>query len=162
MRNGAMPRLGSWRRYLDPRGVIGAIRTFIDRCVYRSYRCVITYSPAGGPPAVDHVADVKFRLATRSDLDRLDELDRYGRGAIHRQYVKRDDDWLVVACDGDRIVATRRASRVIRDSVISRVIKLGPDQFWARTYSACLSIATGASAVISKFSGIATSRPLGA
>ena len=69
-------------------------------------------------------------MATRSDLDRLHELDRYGREARHRQYVQQDDDWLFVGCDGDRIVATRRASRVIRDSVVSRVITLGPEQFW--------------------------------
>jgi hypothetical protein len=36
----------------------------------------------------------------------------------------------VVACDGDRIVATRRASRVIRDSVVSKAITLRPHQFW--------------------------------
>ena len=126
----SMSRLGNWWHYVRQHGVIATSRRLIDRFVYHSYRCVITYSPAGGPPAVDHVGEVTFRLATPSDLDRLEELERYGRGAIHRQHIEKDHDWLVVACDGDRIVATRRASRVIRDSVISRVITLGPDQFW--------------------------------
>ena len=125
-----MTRLGNWWRYVNSRGVSDAVRAFIDRFVYRSHACVITYSPAAGPPAVDHVGAVRFRVATRHDLDALQELDRYGRGERHRRHVDEDHDWLVVACDGDRIVATRRASRVIRDNVVSRVIKLEPDQYW--------------------------------
>lgn len=108
-----------------------AIRRFVARYVYRTYRCVVTHSSLAGPPAVDHVGDVKFRIATPCDLDRLEEFERDGRGTRHRAYVEGDRDWLFVACDGDRIVATRRVSRVIRDSILSRVIDLGPDQVWA-------------------------------
>ena len=68
-------------------------------------------------------------MAVPSDLDHLQEFERHGRGAT-RRYVEEDKDWLYVACDGDRIVATRRSSLVIRDNLLSRVIKLEPDQFW--------------------------------
>ena len=125
-----MTPLARWWRYLHERGVFAAIRAFIDRCVYSSYRCIINYSPAEGPPAVDRIGDVTFRVATDADTDRLDDLDRYARGTTHREYIEKDNDWLVVACDGERIVAVRRASRVIRDRVVSRVITLGPHQFW--------------------------------
>ena len=125
-----MTPLRHWGRSVRDRGLDVAVRAVIGRFVYRSYRCVITYSLAAGPPAVDHVGDVRFRVATPADLDRLGELEAYGRGSTHRRYVDQDNDWLVIACDGERIVATRRMSRVIRDSVVSRVITLGPGQYW--------------------------------
>jgi len=102
----------------------------IARSVYHSHRWLIVYSPTGGPPAADRVGDITYRVATSADLDRLEELERYGRGATQRHYVEKDNDWLFLACHGDRIVGTRRGSRVIRDSVISRVIQLGHDQYW--------------------------------
>jgi GNAT superfamily N-acetyltransferase len=91
---------------------------------------VITHSIAAGPPVPDHVGDVTFRVATPSDYELLHELERYGRGERYRRYVTHDNDWLVVARHRGRIVATRRLTRVIRDNVVSRVIKLGPGQFW--------------------------------
>jgi GNAT superfamily N-acetyltransferase len=106
------------------------IVAIIRRFVYQSQRWLIVYSPAGGPPAADRVGDITYRVATYEDLDRLEELEQYGRGATHRRYVEKDNDWLFLACHGDRIVATRRGSRVIRDSVIARVIQLRPDQYW--------------------------------
>ena len=124
-----MNQFGTWWRYWRQHGITASIRHFIDRFVYRSYRCVITHSFVEGPPAADHVGVIKLRAAVPSDLDHLQEFERYGRRAP-RQYVEEDRDWLYVACDGDRIVATRRSSLVIRDNVLSRVIKLGPDQFW--------------------------------
>jgi GNAT superfamily N-acetyltransferase len=126
---GVVSRLGNWWRYLRRRGVSAAIGAFIDRFVYRSYRCVITHSFVEGPPAADHVGGIKLRVAVPSDLDHLQEFERYGRGAT-RRYVEEDKDWLYVACDGDRIVATRRSSLVIRDNLLSRLIKLEPGQFW--------------------------------
>lgn len=105
-------------------------RMIVDRYVYRSYRCFIVYSPAAGPPAPDRVGDITFRLAAPSDLDRLHELEPYGRGSTHRRYIEKDQDWLFLACHDDRIVATRRGTRVIRDPVIARVIQLRPDQYW--------------------------------
>jgi len=122
-------RLGNWWRYLRRRGVSASVGAFIDRFVYRSYRCVITHSFVEGPPAADHVGVIQFRVAVPADLDHLQEFERYGRGAT-RRYVEEDKDWLYVACDGDRIVATRRSSLVIRDNLLSRVIKLEPGQFW--------------------------------
>jgi GNAT superfamily N-acetyltransferase len=112
------------------RALLAAGRAFIDRRVYRSYRCVITHSVAAGPPVSDRVGDITFRVATPSDYERLHELERYGRGESNRRFALRDSDWLVVACHGDRIVATRRTSCVIRDNVVSRVMTLGPGQFW--------------------------------
>ena len=47
-----------------------------------------------------------------------------------RRYVEQDKDWLFLACDGERIVATRRASQVIRNAAVARVITLEPGQFW--------------------------------
>jgi GNAT superfamily N-acetyltransferase len=126
---GVVSRLGNWWRYLRRRGVSASINTFIDRFVFRSYRCAITHSLVEGPPAADHVGVIKFRAAVPSDLNHLQEFARYGRGAT-RRYVEEDKDWLYVACDGDRIVATRRSSLVIRDNLLSRLIKLEPGQFW--------------------------------
>ena len=133
---GSPARVRSWWWYVSQRGhlavghAFAAGHAFIDRYVYRSRRYIVTYSPLAGPPVADHVGDVVFRTATASDLDRLDELERYGRGARHRVYVETDKDWLFVACHQNRVVATRRVSRLVRDPLISRVIQLGPTQVW--------------------------------
>jgi GNAT superfamily N-acetyltransferase len=124
-------RLGNGWRYFRQRGLVATGHAIIDRFVYHSQQYIVTYNPLAGPPAPDHIGDVFFRLARPSDLDHLEELEQYGRGATtHRAYVEEGNDWLFVACHGERIVATRRASRVIRDSVISRVIQLEPGQIW--------------------------------
>ena len=125
-----MTRLGNWWRYFRRRGFAGALEAITERYIYRSHRCVITRVLLEGPAVPDHLGDVVFRLATPSDLDRLGELNRYGRGSIQRIHVERDKDWLFVACHGERIVATRRISLVTRDAVISRVFQLGPGQVW--------------------------------
>ena len=44
---------GSWRRYVQRHGFGEAARAFVERFLYQSRRCVITYSPAAGPPAID-------------------------------------------------------------------------------------------------------------
>jgi GNAT superfamily N-acetyltransferase len=69
-------------------------------------------------------------VATRSDYERLHDLERYGWGEGNRRYAEHDHDWLFVACHRDRIVGARRVSRVIRDRLMSRVWKLEPGQFW--------------------------------
>lgn len=125
-----LPRLASWWRYIRERGVIRAVHAFTHRFIYRSHRCVITWTRLEGAPEPDHIADVVFRLATPSDFDRLAEFERYGRGSTQRGYVEGDKDWLFLACHGERIVATRRLSLVIRDPVISRVVHLEPRQVW--------------------------------
>lgn len=125
-----MTRLAHWWRYLRQHGMIRAIRAVAGRFIYRSHRYVITWTLLDGAPEPDHIGDVVLRLATPCDLGRLGEFERYGRGSIPLSYVERDKDWLFVACDGDRIVATRRLSVVVRDPVISRVVQLGPTQVW--------------------------------
>jgi GNAT superfamily N-acetyltransferase len=107
-----------------------AILAIINRYLYRSRQCVVVGSRVAGPPADDRLGDVVFRLATSSDLEHLDELERYGRGSRQRTFVEEDNDWLFVACHGDRIVATARYSRVVRDELISRVVQLGQGQVW--------------------------------
>jgi hypothetical protein len=126
----ALARLSKWWRSLQGRGLVTALRGLGNRLIYRSYECLITHNALAGPPAPDHVGEVRFRLATPSDFDRLDELERYGRGSVHRRHVEKDNDWLFVGVHGARIVATRRASLVLRDSIIARVIQLQPGQVW--------------------------------
>ena len=81
---GPVTRLVNWGRYVHRGGLAPAIRAIIDRYCYRSYQCVIDRSALAGPPAADHAGDVVFRLATPSDLDHLDELERYDRGSRQR------------------------------------------------------------------------------
>jgi GNAT superfamily N-acetyltransferase len=99
--------------------------------LYGSHRCVVTWNALAGPPAPDHVGNIVFRLATPSDLERLDHLQPYGRGARDRAYVEKDHDWLFVACHEDRVVATRRYGRMIRHDLVSRVLTLGEGQLWS-------------------------------
>src|SRR5688572_13622082 len=122
--------LGTGWRHIRQRGLVPALRTFGNR-YYRSQQLLVVRGPLAGPSAVDHVGDVVLRLATDSDLQQLDELESYGRGSIQRRYVEEQNDWLFVACHQQRIVATERASRVIRDPLVSRVIRLSGDQVWS-------------------------------
>lgn len=105
--------------------------SILARLVYRHDRYIVVYGALTGPPVPDRVGDVVLRVATPSDLARLDDLDDHGRGKTHRLYVERDNDWLFVACHGDRIVATRRLSLTVRDGLMSRVVRLKPGQVWA-------------------------------
>lgn len=127
-----MSALGYGWRYFRRHGLIPTVRAIIKRYVYRSYQAVITHNGLAGPPADDHVGNVTFRLATPSDLDHLAELERYGRGSTLRASVTEDNDWLFVACDGDRIVATRWVSRAVPPhGLMSRVVQLRQGQVWA-------------------------------
>jgi GNAT superfamily N-acetyltransferase len=125
------------RRSLRDRGLMGAVRAFIRRYVFGSQKFVVVRSDLAGPPVPDHVGGVVFRPATPSDLDRLDEFERYGRGSRQRRYVEEDRDWFFVACDGERIVATSRTCRALpsasRDGhgLMPRVLRLGPGEVWA-------------------------------
>jgi GNAT superfamily N-acetyltransferase len=112
------------------RALVPAIPAAIARYVYRSQQYVIFGDGLAGPPAVDRLEGVVFRLATPSDLEHLDELEPYNRGSRQRVYVEQDGDWLFVACHGDRVVATARYGRVVRDAVLSRVVHLAPEQVW--------------------------------
>lgn len=127
-----MTALGYGWRYVRRQGLTAALRTLFNRYVYGSHECFVLRCDLAGPPAADHVGEVVFRLATPSDLDHLDQLDRYGRGARQRAHVKEDNDWLFIACHGDRIVATRRYSRALPlHGLMSRVVQLSQRQVWA-------------------------------
>lgn len=118
-------------RYVRRHGPMAAVRSAVNRYVYRSHRLVIIHGPLDGPPVEDHVGNIVFRCATTSDLGRLAELERYGRGSNLRACVMEDGDWLFVACDGDRVVATRLYSRVLPPySLVPRVLELEPTQVW--------------------------------
>lgn len=118
----------AWTALRD-RGVGGALRAVHGRCVSRS-RFHITRCPMAGPPVDDGDGSVAFRLATPADRSGLEALERYGRGAGHLRHVAEDRDWLFLACDGDRIVATLRYGRVIRDPLAARLVQLGPTEVW--------------------------------
>lgn len=129
--------LRGWWRNVRGHALIAATRGVVHRYLYRSHEFVITRSDLAGPPVPDHVGGVVFRLATRSDLDRLDDLEPYGRGSRQRRYVDEDKDWLFVASHADRIVATRRTCRALprasRDGhgLIPRLLQLEPGHLWA-------------------------------
>jgi hypothetical protein len=114
-----------------------AVTRFVNRHIYRSLRLVVNQEELAGPSAPDRVGDVVFRLAAPEDLERLDQLEPYGRGARQRTYVERDGDWLFVACRGEQIVGTRRYSRTVpsasRDGhgLMARLLELKPTQVWA-------------------------------
>ena len=119
-------------RYFRRRGLKATVRTMIHRFIYGFHKFVVYRTCLAGPPAADHVRDIMFRLATPADLDHLAEFERYGLGTSQRAYVNDDQDWLFVACHGDRIVATRRYSRdVPPGSLMSRVLQLEPRQVWS-------------------------------
>ena len=65
--------------------------------LFRRYRCIVEGKYLAGTTAVDHVGDIVFRRATPSDLDHLDELEPYGRGARQRACVEQEHDLLFVA-----------------------------------------------------------------
>lgn len=119
-----------WRHFRH-HGLRATVRTIIGRYVYGAYEDVVVQVGLGGPPAADHVGEIVFRLATPADLDRLDEFERYGRGSSQRAHVQEDNDWLFVACHGDRIVATRLYSRALPPhGLMSRVVALKRGQVW--------------------------------
>jgi hypothetical protein len=123
-----LPRVGDWRRHLH---------AFVNRHIYRAVKMVVNQTELTGPPAADRVGDVVFRLAAPADLQRLDQLEPYGRGARQRTYVEKEGDWLFVACCGDQVVGTRRYSRTLpsasRDGhgLMARLLELKPTQVWS-------------------------------
>jgi hypothetical protein len=120
-------------RYFRRRGLRAALRTMVSRFVYGFQKFVVYRTCLAGPPAADHVGDISFRLATPADLDHLAAFERYGLGRSQRAHVNDDKDWLFVACQGDRIVATRRYGRDLPPgSLMSRVLQLEPGrQIWS-------------------------------
>ena len=73
------------------RALVPAIQAAIARYVYRSQQYVIFGDGLAGPPAVDRLEDIVFRLATPSDLEHLDELEPYNRGSPARPEPHRHD-----------------------------------------------------------------------
>ena len=86
-----MTRPGTWRRLLAP---------IQARYGPRSRQFVIFGHRLAGPPADHRLDDIAFRLATASDLERLDELEPYNRGSRQRADVEQEQDWLFVAGGG--------------------------------------------------------------
>ena len=113
-------------------GVRRTVRAVFARCVYRSQEFLIVRNELAGAPVPDHLDGIVFRPATPADLQNLGEFDQYGRGTLQRRYVETDHHWMFVACDGDRIVATRRCSDTVpRHELLSRVVRLAPGEFWS-------------------------------
>jgi hypothetical protein len=99
--------------------------------LFHCHRCIVEGARLDPSKEVENrVGDIVFRLATSSDLECLDELEPYDRGSRQRRFVEESGDFLFVACDGPRIVATARYGGVVRDGVVSRVIRLEPGQIW--------------------------------
>lgn len=113
------------------------VTRLVNRYIYRAFSFVVNRTELTGPPAADRVGDVVYRLATPADLQRLDQLEPYGRGARQRTFVEKEGDWLFVACRGDQIVGTRRYSRTLpsasRDGhgLMQRLLELKPTQVWS-------------------------------
>lgn len=117
--------------YLRRHGPRQTLNRIIARLSHGSQDFIITRVGLGGPPAPDRVGDVVLRLATPSDLPRLEELERFEHRAsvLHRHV--HDGDWLFVACDGERIVAARIVMRALpAHELASRVLRLRPEQAW--------------------------------
>jgi GNAT superfamily N-acetyltransferase len=121
---------GGWS-YLRRRGWHALLGAFFRSYIYSNQEYLILRTSLLGPPALDRVGDIIFRLATPVDLGRLDEFEPYGRGSSQRAAVIEDKDWLFVACDGDRIVMTRRYARIVPIGLMSRVVDLSAGQIWA-------------------------------
>jgi hypothetical protein len=133
--SGSEERLGAaahaWRS-LRFRGVRRTLRAVFARYVYSSQRFLIVRNHLAGSPVPDHLDGIVFRPATPADLGNLREFDRYGRGQLQRVYVEKEHHWMFVACDGNRIVATRRCSATVpRHELMSRVVQLAPGEFWS-------------------------------
>jgi GNAT superfamily N-acetyltransferase len=107
-------------------------RMVASRYVYASHECVITRISLEGPPVDDRIGTIELRLAGPGDLARLEQLEPYDRrGSIIRAHVEEDRNWLFVASDRDRIVATRLVSGSVPPyGVVARAIRLGPGQLW--------------------------------
>jgi GNAT superfamily N-acetyltransferase len=114
-------------RYFRRHGAAAAARAFFARYVYRSSEQVIFRSGLAGPPAPDHLGEIRFRLATAADRPDIEALSRHGRPVT----IMEDGDWLFVAEHGDRIIATRVYNCAIPPhGLLSRVIDLKPGQVY--------------------------------
>ena len=111
------------------RGVLASARVLSRRYIYGLTEFVIFRQALAKQPVDDRPGEIAFRLATPADLERLPPLGR--RGHMYRQQVGRDGDWLFVACDGDRILATRLISKALpRYGLLSKAVLLTPSQVW--------------------------------
>lgn len=127
---GGFPHLQNALNYCRRHGVWRTLRRVRARFVYGAQDFIITRVALHGPAVPDHVGNVRLRLATPADLERLDELERYRPAAVMRGYVD-DGNWLFVAADGQRIVAARiTGPRVPPYTLTSRVLTLARHQAW--------------------------------
>lgn len=117
--------------YLRHNGLVPTLSAFARRYVYRSLEHVIMCSRTIDQDAADHVGDVVLRLATPADAERLRRFDQ-AREAPHRPPLGVHREWCFIACDGDRIVASRRYMDELPSyRLVSRVVRLQPGQLWA-------------------------------
>lgn len=121
-------------KHFRRQGARHTLRLLVRRCLCGSNEFVITRASLGGPPVEEGVDDIMFRLASRFDLAKLGEFDRYGRhGRMARASVVEDHDWLFVASHSERIVATRLIGRnVPPHGIMHKVVKLAPGQVWEK------------------------------
>ena len=122
-------RLGNGLRHLRQHGIVATLRR-IRPHLYSSRKFVIIRKRLRDSVVSGHLGEIVFRRASAADLDRLDSLDAHGRGSAQRAFVEQRHDLLFVACHADRIIATRRCSREIRDPLVARVVRLGAGQIW--------------------------------
>ena len=120
-------------RYFRRRGLRATLGTIRQRVV-RTQEVVIYRTVLAGPPAADASGGLRFCVAGPQHLDDLAAFERvrYGAHTRRRGHVNEDNDWLFLAWDGDRIVATRRYSRAFMPGEIwSRVLTLRASQVWS-------------------------------
>lgn len=117
--------------YVRHNGVRATLRGIARRYVYRSLHYIVLCSRTIDEHAADRVGDVVFRLATPADAEPLRRFDRCRR-ALRQPVLAPQREWRFIACDGDRIVATRRYTDALpRHALIARVVQLGEGQLWA-------------------------------
>jgi hypothetical protein len=117
--------------YFRRNGVRAAVRAIIGRYIHRSVEYLVLCSRTIDQDAPDRVGDVVFRLATPSDRESLQRFDRARRVTQHPSLAPHRE-WCFLACDGDRIVATRRYTDTLPpQGLMSRVLRLTRGQLWA-------------------------------
>jgi GNAT superfamily N-acetyltransferase len=121
-------------KHLRRQGARHTVKLLVRRCLCGAKEFVITRASLAGPPIAERLGEIVFRLATRADLARLTEFDRYDRhGVMARASVEEDHDWLFVACHAERIVAMRLVGRnVPPHGIMHKVVKLAPGQVWEK------------------------------
>ena len=113
------------------RGVRWATRALFRRFVFSRQEAFLCWDPLT-PPAEAARPDpgITLRLAGPQDLEDLRAFEPYVVRARFRDWLERDDAWVVVAFDGERLVGFRcNTTRPPRDPSLPPVA-LEPHQVW--------------------------------